>query len=249
MHALVGKEIPPCSASRSLGLFGWCKSQVHAPKWSCSTGKNISNAGKTILNHPMFDGLYHPFMVFLDVFVCGCTWWHRRGEAIFFCFPDPGQASTVASFSEMLSGDESQNSSPWGLENTAVGCVMWIGSVHLVFHFLLWTTLIIYILYSVHYHVWFDVWVLTFMLPMYAMWILNVHMPYMHRCVEDTVSHDVVRCSLFHGTFFRVPSCWYFSWPHLWREDFIAAICCRMGHFHLPVHMLMDVDGILTWIL
>ena len=62
-----------------------------------------------------------------------------------------------------------------------------------------------------------------------AMWILNVHMPCMHRCVKDTVSNDVVRCSLFRGTFFRVPSCWYFSWPHLWREDFIAAICCNDG--------------------
>ena len=34
------------------------------PKVSC-------NVGKTIINHPMFDGLYHPFMIFMVIWGTG----------------------------------------------------------------------------------------------------------------------------------------------------------------------------------
>ena len=51
----------------------------------------------------------------------GCSRWHQR------C-----QASTVASFSETLSG-ESQSSSPRGVDAAGgpSGCVIWIGLEHI----------------------------------------------------------------------------------------------------------------------
>ena len=60
-------------ASRSLGCFNWPVSSkngsMHSSKGGLRHGQagNRTNVVKTIINHPMFDGLYHPFMVILGM--------------------------------------------------------------------------------------------------------------------------------------------------------------------------------------
>lgn len=92
------------------------------------------------------------------------------------------------------------------------------------------------VLYSVHYHVWFDVLVLTFMLPTYAMWVLNDS-----ECAYAMYAQCVLRirfqmmlfgavCSTVLSSGFQAADIFHgLNWPHLWREDFIAAICCNDG--------------------
>ena len=47
-------------------IWGW-KSTGGDSKLDFGTSRTSSNVDKTMINHPMFDGLYHPFMVILGM--------------------------------------------------------------------------------------------------------------------------------------------------------------------------------------